>query len=336
MKLSDFHYDLPPELIAQTPSARRGGSRLLHVPVTGPRTITPFEAILDRFRGDEVLVLNDTKVVPARLRGHKASGGEVELLFVEPCPEGIVALTRGTRLKPGTPITLPGGATATFLERLDDGAAKLSLEGVVDLWAWLEAHGALPLPPYIEREAGPEDRGRYQTVFADKPGAVAAPTAGLHLTDAVLDALRAKGVAIHTVTLHVGPGTFAPVRVEDIATHHMHSERFEVPAATAAAVTSGRPVVAVGTTVVRALEAHARAPGEGRTDIFIYPGFEFRVVDGLLTNFHLPSSTLMMLVSAFAGHARVMAAYAHAVEARLQFFSYGDASLWAREGGRWT
>ncbi|MCA9543032.1 MAG: tRNA preQ1(34) S-adenosylmethionine ribosyltransferase-isomerase QueA, partial [Myxococcales bacterium] len=292
--------------------------------------------ILDRFRGDEVLVLNDTKVVPARLAGQKPSGGAVEVLFIEPWSDGIIALTRGTRLKPGSVIALPGGARAEFVERLPDGAARLTLAGVDDLWGWLQDNGQLPLPPYIERAPDDVDAARYQTVFAEKPGAVAAPTAGLHFTPALLQALQAKGVAIHKVTLHVGPGTFAPVRVEDVATHQMHSERFEVPAATWAAVTGARPVVAVGTTVVRALEAQARHPGEGRTDLFIYPGFEFQVVDGLLTNFHLPKSTLLMLVSAFAGRERVLAAYAHAVAERMRFFSYGDASLWSREDGRWT
>jgi S-adenosylmethionine:tRNA ribosyltransferase-isomerase len=336
VKRQDFHFDLPPELVAQRPAARRDGSRLLTVHLDGPATIGPFAAIVDAFRGDEILVVNDTRVVPARVLGHKDTGGAVEVFVVEPRGDGrVLALVRGKRLKPGATLVLPE-ARAALVERHADGTVDLQLEGVDDLWSWLERVGEVPLPPYIERAADGDDRGRYQTIFAREPGAVAAPTAGLHFTDALLDALRAKGVAVHTVTLHVGLGTFLPVRVDDLATHVMHTERFAVPPATAAAVTGERPVVAVGTTVVRSLEAHARDPHADRTDLFITPGFDFRVVDGLLTNFHLPESTLLMLVSAFGGHERVMAAYRAAVEARLRFYSYGDAMLLRREGGRWT
>jgi S-adenosylmethionine:tRNA ribosyltransferase-isomerase len=337
MRVDDFKFELPPELIAQRPSPERGGSRLMQVPIDGPPTIAGFETLLDAFTGDEVLVLNDTRVVPARVFGHKPSGGQVELLIVEPLPDGhIAAMTRGTRLKPGRTIVLPGGAEAEFVRRHNDGTAVLKLRGVPDLWTWLDDVGAVPLPPYIERDADDADRARYQTVFAREPGAVAAPTAGLHLTDALLEALVAKGVEIQHVTLHVGPGTFRPVRTEHLADHKMHSERYTVPAATAAAVRSGRPVIAVGTTVVRALESYALDPSADRTEIFIYPGFEFQLVDGLITNFHLPGSTLLMLISAFAGQARVLSAYQAAVQARMHFFSYGDATLLRREGGRWT
>lgn len=336
MRLADFDYLLPPDLIAQHPSARRGESRLLNVPTRGPFSAGPFAEILQYFRGDEVLVVNDTRVVPARVVGQKVSGGAVEILVVEPLGPGrVAAMTRGKALRPGSRMLLPG-AEAEIIARRPDGLAEVVLHGVDDLWAWLDHAGAMPLPPYIERAAEPHDVDRYQTVFARDPGAVAAPTAGLHFTEGVLQALRDKGVAIHSLTLHVGPGTFRPVQVEDPRDHTMHSERFEVPPETVAAVESGRPVVAVGTTVVRALEAHARDGHCNRTNIFIFPGFEFRVVDGLITNFHLPRSTLLMLVAALSGRERVLEAYQYAVAARMRFYSYGDAGLFRREGGRWT
>lgn len=337
MRLSDFHFDLPGGLIAQRPSTTRGGSRLMSVPLDGPPVIGAFDRIVDAFRGDEVLVVNDTRVVPARIFGHKPSGGRVELLVIEPrSGTRIEAMVKGTRIRPGTRIQLPAGATATFIERNDDGTAVLDLEGVDDLWTWLDAAGQVPLPPYIERSPDASDVERYQTVFAKSPGAIAAPTAGLHFTPALLDALRAKGVSICSVTLHVGPGTFRPVRVDDPTDHKMHSERYIVPPQTVALVDSGRPVIAVGTTAVRALEAHAADPTADRTEIFIYPGYRFRRVDGLITNFHLPESTLLMLVSALSGRERVLDAYKAAVEAKMHFYSYGDAMLLRREGGRWT
>lgn len=337
MRLSDYDYDLPAERIAQHPSATRGASRLMQVPIDGDLRVGPFSDIITAFRGDEVLVVNDTRVVPARIHGRKPSGGAVEVFFIEPLADGrIVAMTRGTRLKPGAVIELPVGARATLLKRREDGMAELALEGVPDLWVWLDQAGAIPLPPYIDRDPTAEDLDRYQTIFADAPGAVAAPTAGLHFTPELLDELRAKGVTICPLTLHVGPGTFRPVACDDVRDHTMHAERYVVPDETAAAVTSGRPVVAVGTTVVRALEAWARDPQADRTDIFIHPGFEFRVIDGLITNFHLPRSTLLMLVAALAGRERMLDAYRHAIDAGLNFYSYGDASLFRREGGRWT
>lgn len=336
MRLSDYDFELPPERIAQHPSAERGQSRLLQVPVEGPFQIGPFAEIVDAFRGDEVLVVNDTRVVPARIFGKKPTGGAVEVFFVEPLDDGrIVAMTRGKRLKPGSIIELPAGARAELQTRRDDGMAILALHGVPDLWTWLDDAGAIPLPPYIDRAATPSDAERYQTVFADAPGAVAAPTAGLHFTPSILDALVAKGVELVKLTLHVGPGTFRPVTCDDVRDHPMHAERYHVPPSTALAVRSGRPVVAVGTTVVRALEAWARDPQADRTDLFIYPGFEFQLIDGLITNFHLPRSTLLMLVAAIAGRTRMLAAYQHAIDAQLNFYSYGDSSLFRRDGGRW-
>ncbi|MBU0549882.1 tRNA preQ1(34) S-adenosylmethionine ribosyltransferase-isomerase QueA [Myxococcota bacterium] len=341
MRRQDFHFDLPPELIAQRPAARRDESRLLRLLPGLPPTITPFHTILDLFRGDEVLVLNDTKVVPARVRGHKESGGQVEVFIIEPLGPGrVAALLRGRNLKPGARLALPGGVTAALGPRREDETSTLELP-VEDLWGWLEAYGEVPLPPYIERQADEADLERYQTVFARHPGAVAAPTAGLHFTPALLDALRAKGVAITTLTLHVGPGTFRPVRADRLDDHVMHAERFRIPQATWALIRSGRPVIAVGTTVVRALEAAARgaeaqiADQFEYTEIFIRPGFEFRIVDGLLTNFHLPESTLLMLVAALSSRARVLDAYQQAVAARMRFYSYGDAMILSREDGRW-
>lgn len=350
----DYQFELPESLIARRPPVVRGDSRLMSLPgERGAPEILPFERLIDAFRGDEVLVLNDTRVIPARVRGRKASGGAVELFVVDLLgtdvergeapeafagPRRVEALLRGKRLSPGTRLVLPGADDAVVVGSHGEGtfAVDLTLPSPGDVFAWLEAVGEMPLPPYLDRPADEADRTRYQTVFARAPGAVAAPTAGLHFTDALLDALRAKGVAVTTITLHVGLGTFLPVRVDDLDAHVMHEERYDVPAATRAALASGRPVVAVGTTVVRALESFARDPEARSTRIFIRPGFEFRVVDGLVTNFHLPESTLLMLVGAFAGRERVLDAYACAVRAEMRFFSYGDAMLLRRPGGRWT
>ena len=352
----DFDFVLPPELIAQRPSEHRGGSRLMTLYAEGRPLFSSFEEIVGQFRGDEVLVLNDTKVVPARLFGHKASGGKVEVFFLEQCGhQQILAMTRG-RVKPGNVVALPLGVNAELIERDDHGRALFQLtipeyfttsgddEGAI--WAWLEEAGKLPLPPYITREPDQDDYDRYQTIFAKSPGAVAAPTAGLHLTEDLLNALKAKGVTIAYVTLHVGPGTFLPVKSESIADHVMHSERYSVPRETQELIRSDRPVIAVGTTVVRALESfasfidsHPQMWGEDvlhETDIFITPGYQWRIVDGLITNFHLPQSTLLMLVSALAGYERVRSAYEAAIKERLRFYSYGDASLFWRPNSRWT
>jgi len=337
---ADYTFDLPERLIAQSPPEHRGQSRLLHLSGAAGLDDLMFGDIVTRFRGDEVLVVNDTRVVPARVLGRKATGGAAEVFVVEPCsgvgpdPE-VLAVVGVKRPREGARLTLPG-AEAELLERVGETTWRLKLWGVDHLWRWLEGAGQLPLPPYVSRAADASDADRYQTVFARAPGAVAAPTAGLHLTPAHLDALRAKGVQVCAVTLHVGLGTFMPVRTDNLETHVMHEEAFEVPEETRAAMASGRPVVAVGTTVVRALESFAREPSATRTRIFIRPGFDFRLVDGLVTNFHLPESTLLMLVSAFVGRERILAAYRHAVAREYRFFSYGDAMLLHRTGGRWT
>jgi len=338
--VSDYHFDLPEELIAQRPSARRGESRLMQVSPNGGAHFGRFSEILEAFQGDELLIVNDARVVPARLLGHKETGGQVEVFFLEPeAPDGsgltIRAFTKG-RLKVGQAVHLEGKATATLLSRDAQGVATLRLDGVEELWSWLEDAGQMPLPPYIKRTPDAEDLDRYQTVYAQAPGAVAAPTAGLHFTPELLASLQAKGVTLLSLSLLVGPGTFAPVKVDRIEEHHMHTERYHIPEETKRALKSGRPVVAVGTTVVRALESYAQRPEDDRTDIFITPGYEFQIVDGLLTNFHLPQSTLLMLVSAFAGYELTMESYRRAVEERMYFYSYGDASLYRRPQGRWV
>jgi S-adenosylmethionine:tRNA ribosyltransferase-isomerase len=342
---SDFDFVLPGELIAQHPSPERSASRLLDGRGALPQDRT-FRDLPTLLEPGDLLVFNDTRVIKARLFGVKRdTGGTVELLVerVLPGTREVWAHLRASKSpRAGQVLSLAGGAfEAEVLGRTgpDDALFHLRLDG--DPFALLEAHGHVPLPPYIEHADSADDAERYQTVFARNPGAVAAPTAALHFDDAVLAALTARGVQRAAVTLHVGAGTFQPVRVERIAEHRMHSEWFEVPADTVAAIAATRAaggrIVAVGTTTMRALESAARAsaggtlaPYVGETDIFITPGFEFRVVDRLITNFHLPKSTLMMLVSAFSGHAHVMALYRHAIEARYRFFSYGDSMLLAR------
>ncbi len=339
---SDYTFELPPELIASAPADARDASRLLHVPASGPPVDHRFSDIVELLPADAVIVANDTRVIPARVLGTKDTGGNVEVLFMEPegeAPAGMSSwrcLARARRaLRPGQRIHIAGSEVALVV--LSDRAADGSLlVGAPRRRArvFLDAHGRIPLPHYMNRDATAEDRERYQTMFAARPGAIAAPTAGLHMTPAIAERLVARGIALTTLTLHVGWGTFAPIRATDVRAHVMHRERFEIPASTAALVASGRPVVALGTTALRALEAAATAPrtvttGPGSTDIFIYPGsgHAFRVVDHLITNFHLPESTLLMLVCAFAGTDRVLAAYRHAVVARYRFFSYGDATL---------
>jgi S-adenosylmethionine:tRNA ribosyltransferase-isomerase len=339
--LADFDFALPPELIAQHPAAERSASRLLDGRASAPvdRVFRELPALLDPA---DLLVFNDTRVIKARLFGEKkASGGAVELLVerVLPGHEVLAHLRASKSPRPGSVLRLADAFDAEVLGRAGPDDALFRLRFPSEPLALLEAHGHVPLPPYITHADDADDERRYQTVFAAKPGAVAAPTAALHFDDALLAAIAARGVATARVTLHVGAGTFQPVRAERIEDHRMHSEWFEVGddavAAVRAAHQRGGRVIAVGTTSVRALESAARASGElratqGETDIFITPGFRFRVVDALLTNFHLPRSTLLMLVSALAGHAQVMALYRHAVEARYRFFSYGDAMLLAR------
>ena len=338
----DFDFVLPPELIAQHPAAERSGSRLLdgRGDVAADRMFRELPALL---APGDLLVFNDTRVIKARLHGRKASGGAVEALVerVLPGTTEVWAHLRASKSpKPGGAVrfeSAAGAFDAEVLGRCGPDGELFHLRLPADPFALLAAHGHVPLPPYITHADEAEDERRYQTVFARAPGAVAAPTAALHFDEAVLAALADRGIGRAAVTLHVGAGTFQPVRVERIDQHRMHSEWFELPQATvdAIAACTGR-VVAVGTTTLRALESAARdgalEAGAQETDIFITPGFEFRVVDTLLTNFHLPRSTLLMLVSAFAGFDRIRALYAHAVRERYRFFSYGDAMLLDRRG----
>lgn len=355
MRTVDFAYQLPVELIAQLPTPVRDGSRLLVLERAVQRTEhRQFSDLPDYLRSGDVLVLNDSRVLRARLRGRKPlSGGQIELLLVEEVAlnQWWTMLRPGKRVRAGTDIqftTNTGAASplhAVVLEKNAEGHCLVRFSGTANILDELESHGEIPLPPYIERTAGADDSARYQTVFAQPVGSVAAPTAGLHFTPQLLEKLRARGVQIHFVTLHVGIGTFAPVKAENLAGHQMHEERFELPAATAVAVNAakseGRRVIAVGTTTVRVLESAAAlspvarrlSPVTSRTRIFIHPPFQFRIVDALLTNFHLPQSTLLMLVSAFAapgelrGRELMLATYAEAVRERYRFFSYGDAML---------
>ncbi len=332
--VSDFDFALPPELIAQHPAAERSASRLLDGRGSAPidRVFRELPALL---APGDLLVFNDTRVIKARLFGRKASGGAVEALVerVLPGTTEVWAHLRASKSpRPGSVVRFAEAFDAEVLGRCGPDGELFHLRFPSDPFALLAAHGHVPLPPYITHADEADDERRYQTVFARAPGAVAAPTAALHFDEAVLAALDARGIGRAAVTLHVGAGTFQPVRVERIDEHRMHSEWFEVPQATVEAIAacSGR-IVAVGTTTLRALESAARGgrveAGARETDIFITPGFEFRVVDTLLTNFHLPKSTLLMLVSAFAGFERIRALYDHAVAERYRFFSYGDAML---------
>jgi S-adenosylmethionine:tRNA ribosyltransferase-isomerase len=338
--LADFDFHLPPELIAQHPAAERSAARLLDGQGALPSDRV-FRDLPGLLRRGDLLVFNDTRVIKARLFGHKASGGAVEVLVervLGAADEALVHLRASKSPAAGTRLTLEGAAEAEVLGRGGPEGRLFRLRFGQPVLPLLERIGHVPLPPYITHADSAEDERRYQTVFAARPGAVAAPTAALHFDEAVLAALHAQGVQRAAITLHVGAGTFQPVRVDNIAEHAMHSEWFEVSRATVNTIeatrAAGGRVVAVGTTTVRALESAARhgrlAPYAGETDIFITPGFEFRVADLLITNFHLPKSTLMMLVSAFAGHAQVMALYRHAVESRYRFFSYGDSMLLQR------
>jgi S-adenosylmethionine:tRNA ribosyltransferase-isomerase len=336
--LGDFDFALPPDLIAQQPAAERSGSRLLDG--RGDRPVDRiFRELPQLLQPGDLLVFNDTQVVKARLYGEKPTGGKLELL-VERVLDGreVVAHMKVSKKPPvGTEVRMDGGFSATLLGRWPDEDGPLFRFAFSDdPYALMEQHGHVPLPPYITHADTAEDARRYQTVFAKNPGAVAAPTAALHFDEALLAALEAKGVLRASVTLHVGAGTFQPVKTEDIAQHRMHSEWYEVPQATQRAIAElrerGGRLVAVGTTTVRTLESWARSGlASGDTDIFITPGFAFREVDLLLTNFHLPKSTLLMLVSAFAGYEHMLQLYRHAVESRYRFFSYGDAMLLARK-----
>ncbi|MBS0340370.1 MAG: tRNA preQ1(34) S-adenosylmethionine ribosyltransferase-isomerase QueA [Proteobacteria bacterium] len=339
--LSDFDFSLPPELVAQHPASERSASRLLDG--TGPQPVDRiFNTLPSLLRQGDLLVFNDTQVVKARLFGEKPTGGKLELL-VERVLHGqeVVAHMKVSKKPPvGTALEMVGGFRATLLGRWPDenGALfRFAFESgsAEDPYALMARCGHVPLPPYITHADSQDDERRYQTVFARVPGAVAAPTAALHFDEALLDQMAARGVERANVTLHVGAGTFQPVKTENIAEHTMHAERYHVPPATQQAIAAckarGGRVVAVGTTTVRTLESWAASgEEEGDTRIFITPGFRFRHVDMLVTNFHLPKSTLMMLVSAFAGYEHVMALYAHAIAQRYRFFSYGDSMLLAR------
>ena len=337
MKKSDFNYELPEALIAQAPLPERSASRLLVVPPQGAAFVDQqVRDLVQWLRPGDLLVFNDTRVIPARVFGQKETGGRVEILIERLLPDNCARAQVGASKspKPGSRIALDAGGEVEVLGR--DGEfyqLRFHVDGALE--SWLLKAGRLPLPPYIQRDAGVDDDERYQTVFARELGAVAAPTAGLHFDQALLDALRGQGVEFGHVTLHVGAGTFQPVRVDDIHQHRMHSEWLNVGAALVeqmrATRARGGRVVAVGTTVVRALESASRdgevQPFAGETQIFIFPGYRIRSVDALVTNFHLPESTLLMLVSAFSGKARVFAAYEHAVREQYRFFSYGDAML---------
>lgn len=338
--LADFDFELPPELVAQHPAPERSGSRLLDG--TGALPVDrAFRDLPALMQPGDLLVLNDTQVIKARLFGEKPTGGTVEALVerVLPGHEVLAHLRASKSPRPGTTVVFAGGAfTAQVLGRGGPDDALFHLRLPADPLTLLQAHGHVPLPPYITHADESVDAERYQTIFAQRPGAVAAPTASLHFDDATMAALHARGVHTARVTLHVGAGTFQPVRTANLDEHRMHSEWYEVSDAAVQAVADARArgarVVAAGTTTLRALESAALGGalrgGAGETTLFIRPGFTFRVVDRLITNFHLPRSTLLMLVSAFAGHAHVRALYRHAVEARYRFFSYGDAMLLQR------
>ena len=341
LTLDDFDFDLPPELIAQHPASERNASRLLHV-AGGTLSDRQFIDLPQLIKPGDLLVFNDTRVIKARLYGQKDSGGKVEVMIerIVDARHAVAQIRASKSPKAGGRIVIENAFALSVTGRSGEQSEFFALElvGDGDLYALLEQHGHLPLPPYITHGAESDDETRYQTVFARHSGAVAAPTAGLHFDETMLATLAAQGAELAYLTLHVGAGTFQPVRVHDLAEHRMHRERFAIPSATVDAIARTRArggrVIAVGTTSLRALEAAARdgelVAGNAETDIFITPGYRFRVVDRLITNFHLPKSTLLMLVSAFAGTDTMRAAYRHAVAERYRFFSYGDAMLLER------
>ncbi|GBD26477.1 S-adenosylmethionine:tRNA ribosyltransferase-isomerase [bacterium HR30] len=347
LRRSDYEFFLPPELIAQEPVDQRDRARLM-VLDRRTRTVTHAHvADLPKFlAAGDLLVVNDTRVIPARVTTTTAGGGRVELLFIRPLPTPSntapmwVCMGKPARhFRPGRRILLPGDVGVQVIDRQAPGRYIVQWHGSLDVFTYLERHGQAPLPPYIRRPHGPSprDRERYQTIFARVPGSIAAPTAGLHFTPALLEALQQAGVAIASVTLHVGPGTFQPVRVEDVRLHRMEPEWCQIPPETAAAIRAaksrGKRVIAVGTTTTRALESSAAAdgqtvmPGARWADQFILPGYRFRVIDALVTNFHLPGSTLLLLVAALVGRTWLLECYAEAVRRRYRFYSYGDAML---------
>lgn len=342
MQLSDFNYELPPDLIAQHPLANRTDSRLLEIRADGSKHAQlvdrQFREILDLARPGDLLVFNDTKVIPARLHGKKETGGIVELLIerISGDQQAWVQIRASKVPKTGSIVQIHNAAGESFsVEMIGYDGRFYEVRFPENVFSLLERFGELPLPPYIEHQPDSEDAQRYQTVIAKNPGAVAAPTAGLHFDKTILEKLNALGVQQATVTLHVGAGTFTPVREEDLSKHKMHYEWFSIPETTLRAIEAtklaGGRVIAVGTTSLRALESHAmNGQSTGETNLFITPGFQFKTVDCLLTNFHLPKSTLLMLVSAFAGVENIRAAYQHAIDQRYRFFSYGDAMFLCR------
>ncbi len=338
MLVTDFSYTLPDELIARYPAKERDSSRLMVLQRDSMSlTETNFSNIVDWFRPNDLLVLNATKVIPARLFGHKQTGGRVEIFLVEPLGEGWRCLLRSS--KPchiGQRISLPQGVNAEVIDRHGEQDWQVRFTGTEDFDSWLQNIGQMPIPPYLNRESEELDRTRYQTVYADAPGAVAAPTAGLHFTPRLLEQLQQQGVLLAKVILHIGLGTFQPVRVKKVQEHLIHRERYLIPQETIKAIEKTRElggrVVAVGTTSCRTLEHSSSTAGKlkaggSEADIFIYPGYQFKEVDALLTNFHLPESTLLMLVSAFAGTDFVLSAYKEAIIRQFRFYSYGDAML---------
>ncbi len=335
MQLDQFQFNLPSSLIAQYPLENRSDSKLLCYDRLSDRiTDKRFVHVTDLLNEGDLLVLNNTQVIPARLLGHKRTGGKVEILIerVLGVASALAHMKSNRPIQVGTEIWIDGVVRVLVTDK-KAGLFKLMFVDVEDIWQVLNEFGQIPLPPYMKRSAEKLDLDRYQTVFACQPGAIAAPTAGLHFDERLLQTLDEKGIEIVFVTLQVGAGTFKPVRVNNIHEHVMHSEYIDVPETVCDAIkrikNNGKRVIAVGTTVVRSLETAALSgallPFQGDTDIFIYPGFEFRVVDALITNFHLPGSTLLMLVSAFAGRRETMAAYQHAIQQRYRFYSYGDA-----------
>ena len=336
-RASDFDYQLPPELIAQEPLADRASSQLLVLDrASGSIRHAGFSDFVDLVAPQDVLVLNVSRVIPARLYGKRESGNAAELLLVRALPDGTwLAMGHpGGKLKPGRTVRFGDDSAAEIVAVLGGGLRRVTFVGQLDASATLAKYGAVPLPPYIQRPPRPEDRERYQTVYAEHDGSVAAPTAGLHFTPALLERIKQRGTALATLDLHIGPGTFKPVAVDDLANHPMHTEAYRVSDETADLINerrrAGGRVWAVGTTVVRTLETVAAPdgtirPGAGDTNLFIYSPYTFRAVDRLLTNFHLPRSTLLMLVCAFGGYERVMRAYGEAIEQQYRFYSYGDA-----------
>lgn len=337
MRRSDFSYPLPDELIAQHPPAERSAGQMLVLTRSGieDRMVRELPQFL---QPGDLLVLNDTRVIPARLYAHKPSGGRVEILIERVLDGGrfLAQLRVSHKPAPGSRLRLEEGPVEIDVLGRDGEFFELRFEDVEHVETILEKYGHVPLPPYIRRGDGEQDHKRYQTIYAREPGAVAAPTAGLHIDEDLLDRIRDKGVAVGYVTLHVGAGTFQPVRTEDLSEHRMHSERVAVDETLCRQVRKAKRVVAVGTTVVRALETACRGgaiePYSGETDLFIYPGYAFRTVDLMLTNFHAPETTLLMLVCAFAGREHVLDAYRHAIENRYRLLSYGDAMLVERQG----